>query len=315
MIKREAFIIPSICLLLILLGCAGPLPPSGTAPVPATSSEPSKTEVAIEEWNVEIEHVGIEKVDLESFEVVLRNTSSRPINIGVISLHAGNSENKRMFSTEMNPGAKRSFSVFTSEPLERPRGARSLGCKIIVGEDIGKVMSPIIAEKEISISIPTAGIGYTQRVGILKEKTITLTLLSWKEGDKALAGPYPDGTYYIYTPRPGNKFIMLIYELRNDWSQSQKTPHIKFGDMLTDNGEIYSAWQAPSDPANLSQEYIGRPATDEEITTLIRYSGGRELASGESIKGRIIFEIPEEENPVEASIHSLRPLIEYDGEQ
>lgn len=233
----------------IASGCQPRTTPSPITPAPAEYAQ----EITIEEWNASVEHVGIDELRLETFDVLLANHSTRPIEIGVIKLSSGESAIDRMLSELLHPGDKKKFSLICAAPLEKEPGVRELKCKIIVGEDIGQIMCPVIAEKEISISIPTAKVGYTQRVGILKEKTITLTLVSWREVDKALAGPYPGEVYYVCTARPGNKFVMLVFTLRNDWSQPQKTPYISFGQMLSDKGMIYSAWEMPSDPALLSE--------------------------------------------------------------
>ena len=307
-LRLALFIIP---LLVLVSGCQPSTVPSVTTP----SAPSNAAEITIEDWDSSIKHVGINELHLETFIVLIANNSSRSIKIGIISLSSGENVIKRSFSESLQLGEKRSFSLTYTLTLARDIGAREVKCKIMVGENIGQVVYPIVAEKEISIAVPIARIGYTQPVGILKDKTITLTLLSWSEKDNILAGPYPDAVYYVCTARPGNKFISLVFELRNDWSKSQKTPYIKLGDLLTDKGKIYSAWQAPTDPTLFPGEYLARPATREEIETLIGDSGGRELLPGKSIRGHVTFEMPENENLVEVCIDSLRPLIEYDGAQ
>lgn len=304
-------------LILLLAALASACQPA-TAPRTTTPAPPeSAQEISIEEWSASVEHVGISELKLETFEVWLANNSSRSIKIGAVSLWSGKSEIMRTVKATLQPGEEKRISLpFPgNDPLERGPGVREVECKIRIGEDIGHLMFPIIAEKSIIIPVPVAGIGYTEPVGMFLEKdlqeTLPLTLASWKEGEKALAGPF-EGIYYTATAKPGNRFITLVFELRNDWTKSQKTPHIWQGDILTDKGNIYSAWQGHRDPAILT-EYVTKAATEEEIHALVGYSGGYELSPGESIRGRIVFEIPQNENPIEASIQNLRPLIMYEG--
>ena len=60
----------------------------------------------------------------------------------------------------------------------------------------------------------------------------------------------------------------------------------------------------------LSEEYNPREATNNEVETLIGDSGGyEELLPEESTVGRMVFEIPEDETPVEARISGVSYLI------
>lgn len=62
----------------------------------------------------------------------------------------------------------------------------------------------------------------------------------------------------------------------------------------------------------LSEEYNPREATNE-VETLIGDSGGyEELLPEESTVGRVVFEIPEDETPVEARISGVSYLIKLD---
>lgn len=300
--------------LVVLAGACQPATaPSLVTPSPTESAQ----EIVIEDWSAGVEHAGINELRLETFDVRLSNHGSRPIKIGVISLSSGTTEIKRTFTTILQPGEKDSFCLPfpSSDPLERAPGVDELECEITIGQDIGKVMCPVIAEKSITIHVPVAGIGYTEPVGMFLDKTLQetlpLTLVSWMEGDKALAGPF-EGRYYTATAKPGSRFITLVFELRNDWTKAQKIPHIWEGDILTDKGNIYPAWQGHRDPVILT-EYQTEAASEQEISALVRYSGGYELSPGESVKGRVVLEVPQDENPVEASIENLRPLIAYEG--
>jgi len=64
-----------------------------------------------------------------------------------------------------------------------------------------------------------------------------------------------------------------------------------------------------------SEEYKPRKSIDEEVKTLIGNSGGYEdLLPEESTIGRVVFEIPEDEISIEASIVHIPSLIKYEGE-
>ncbi|MBA7674957.1 hypothetical protein ES703_83185 [subsurface metagenome] len=81
---------------------------------------------------------------------------------------------------------------------------------------------------------------------------------------------------------------------------------------LTDKGYIYRVWHSPV--GVFSEEYEPRKATMEEITTLIGGSGAyEELLPENLVKGRVVFEIPKLENPIEATINEVFPLIRFTG--
>ena len=63
-----------------------------------------------------------------------------------------------------------------------------------------------------------------------------------------------------------------------------------------------------------SEEYKPRKATDEEVEVLVGDSGAYEdLLPGKSTVGCVVFEIPKDEIPIEASIVYVPPLIRYEG--
>ena len=108
------------------------------------------------------------------------------------------------------------------------------------------------------------------------------------------------------------KFIILIFKFQNNWIREQTTPYINSGEVSIDKGYIYSLWNPIG--GIWAEEYNPRRSTEEEIKTLIGDSGGYEkLFPEESTVGRIVFEIPEEEKAIEASIRYVPYLIKFDG--
>jgi len=74
---------------------------------------------------------------------------------------------------------------------------------------------------------------------------LSLTLLEWRESDVAVDGPYAGGDYYVFTARPGMKFVVLVFQFQNNWVRPQETPYLSEGEVLTDKGYFYPAWKPP----------------------------------------------------------------------
>ena len=138
---------------------------------------------------------------------------------------------------------------------------------------------------------------------------LSLTLLEWRESDVAVDGPYAGGDYYVFTARPGMKFVVLVFQFQNNWVRPQETPYLSEGEVLTDKGYFYTAWKPPV--GIHSEEYTPREATEEEVEALVGNSGGfEELLPEEVVVGRIVFEVPVDEMPVEVRIVGVPYLIE-----
>lgn len=81
---------------------------------------------------------------------------------------------------------------------------------------------------------------------------------------------------------------------------------------VTDKEYIYRVWHSPV--GGFSEEYEPRKATMKEITTLIGGSGAyEELLPENLVKDRAVSEIPKLENPIEATINEVFPLIRFTG--
>ena len=150
-------------------------------------------------------------------------------------------------------------------------------------------------------TIPEVGISH---------RNLSMTILSWEESDIAVYGPYVGNEYYTFTAKEGRTFIILIFEFQNNWIKPQNTPYLNKGEIGTDKGYFYPIWSPPQ--GTFSVEYEPRLSTDDEIKTLIGDSAGyEELLPEETILGQIVFEIPENETPTEASIDWVPYLIKY----
>lgn len=142
------------------------------------------------------------------------------------------------------------------------------------------------------------------------KENLSLTLLWWKESKIVVFGPYVDG-YYAFTAKPGMKFIILAYEFHNKGIEEQSTPYLTVGEIVITPEEYHYEIFTP--PYGIhSEEYGPRKATEEEIDMLIGDSGGYEnLLPRDSVKGCVVFEIPEDATPIEAKIASIPCIIEF----
>lgn len=294
--------IVAILAVVIFAGCIEEKTPSE---VPKeTPQQVIESKIVIKGYNIEIDHVGVDKLYLDEVNVLLRNEGSAPIKIDRIILSLGKSKIEDTLVGSLNPGEEKDFSLPTYPPLEKEIGIDEVKGMISVIDSSGK----ILAEEYITIQIPVARIGDTIPE-VEGKHNLSLTLRSWKESDIAVDGPYSTG-YYTFTAKPGMKFIILIYRFQNNWIRPQDTPYLDAGEIATNKGYIYAIWN-PLGGAT-SEEYKPRKATDDEVKTLVGDSGGYEdLLPEESTVGCVVFEIPKDETPIEASIVHVPPLIKY----
>lgn len=104
------------------------------------------------------------------------------------------------------------------------------------------------------------------------------------------------------------KFVIIIYEFKNNGVREQETPYIDAGEIETDKGYFYSVWSPPVGVH--SEEYNPRKSAEEEVANLIGNSGGYEdLLPEESVKGCVIFEITEDEIPVKVDFSYYIPYL------
>jgi hypothetical protein len=262
--------------------------------------------IVIEAFNISLDNVGVDKLYPDSIKVLLSNEGRASVEIDKVVLSLGKTkiEDTPIFGS-LNPGEKMEFSLPTYPPLEKEIGIDEVKGKISVIDTSGKILT----EKNITIQIPIARIGDT--IQVEDKHDLSLTLLSWKESNIAVNGPYAGDEYYTFTAKSGMKFIILIFKFQNNWTRPQETPYLKAGEIATDKGYIYPTWDPPLGVH--SEEYKPREATNEEIKTLVGDSGAFEdLLPEESTVGCVVFEIPKDETPIEANIIYVTPLIRYE---
>lgn len=293
---------------IVALAAVSPSPPR---PEEIPSEPLAQPRIVIKAYDIGIRDAGVDKLYLGDVDVLLRNQGSASAAISGIVVSSGEGRIECPQFGSLDPGEEDEFSLTTcpyTEGLKKEIGVDEVEGKVSI---IGYVDSSkaILAEKNVIIQIPTARIGDTIQEINSGNHNLSLTLLSWKESDIAIDGPYGSG-YYTFTAKPGMKFVILTYEFQNNWIRPQSTPYLNAGEIGTNKGYIYTTWDPPLGVH--SEEYKPRLATDEEVKTLVGDSGGYEdLLPEESVAGRVVFEIPEGETPVEASIVYVPPLIKY----
>ncbi len=273
------------------------------------NSIPSESKIVIGAYNLSIKDVGVDKLYFDKVDVLLKNEGSTLFKIDKIIISSGKSKIEKTYIGSLNPREEKefSFSLPTYPPLEKAIGIEQVKGTISVIDSSGEVL----AEENITIQIPVARIGDTIPE-VEGQHNLSLTLLSWEESNIAVDGPYSTG-YYTFTAKPGMKFIILIYRFQNNWIRPQETPYLNAGEIATDKGYIYTTWNPPG--GIHAEEYKPRKATDGEVKTFIGDSGGYEnLLPEESTVGCVVFEMPADENPIEASIVYVPPLIKFRGD-
>jgi hypothetical protein len=265
---------------------------------------PAQSKIVIEASNISVDDMGVDKLYFGSVKVLLKNEGKASAKIDKIVLFSGKSKIEDTLVGSLNPREEKEFSLLTYPPLEKEVGIDEVKGMIRVIDTLGK----ILAEENVSIQVPVARIGDTIPE-VEGKHNLSLNLLSWKERDIAVDGPYGlNEKYYTFTAKPGMKFIILVFKFQNNWIRPQETPCLDSGEIGTNEGYIYPVWNPPLGTS--SEEYKPRKATDKEIRELIGDSEAYEkLLPEESVIGCVVFEIPEDETPIEASIAYVRSII------
>jgi hypothetical protein len=157
---------------------------------------------------------------------------------------------------------------------------------------------------------PSARIGDTIPEVGTGNQDLSMTLIGWTESGIAVDGPYVGDEFYTFTARPGMKFIILEFVFRNNWVREQETPYLDAGEVRTDKGYFYSVWSPPLGVH--SEEYGPRLSTQEEMENLGGSGAFEDLLPEESVRGRVIFEIPQDEEPVEIELPQVPVSIVLD---
>ncbi len=280
---------------------------------------PAESKIVIESYNISIGDVGVDKLYFDKVEVLLRNEgdiSATDIEL-VISSNEEEIEGYPYITLEPGEEKKVSYSFSgISREISKGIGIEEIAVTMrLFGyperKGIEKVERQILAEKNIMIPIPIVRIGNTipEVGGSIDKHNLSMTLISWRESDMAVDGPYIGNEYYTFTAKPGMKFFILIFKFQNNWIRVQQTPYLNSGEIATNKEYIYNMWTSVGIH---SQEYKPRKSTYEEVKILVGNPGGYEdLLPEESTIGCVVFEIPEDEIPIEASIVNVPFLIKY----
>lgn len=306
--KVKGFVVLTL-LGIVLVSCSACIGGAGTAtPTPTPTAK-----VVVVDYDIRLYDVGVDKLYIDEVIVMLRNAGGASASVTELVISSNDEEIRDFTSTTLDPGEEEEITYdfgYYSGGLTKPIGIDEIVATItIVGYPEGATGDQILAEEGITISIPKVSIGDTIPE-VQGKQNLSLTLLSWEESNIAVDGPYHPSEYYTFTARPGMKFIILIYRFQNNDIREQETPYINAGEIATDKGYIYSVWDPPI--GIHSEEYNPREATEAEVNRLIGDSGGFEdLLPEESTTGCVVFEIPADAAPIEASIAYVPLLIKF----
>jgi len=302
---------------------ATPTPTSKTSTAPTLTLTPIPTptpkltpKIVAEDYKIRLYDVGVDKLYIDEVNIVLKNIGGVLVTVTKLIISSNGEEIQSSGSTALGPLEQKeiafsSWNYGSYDKLAKPIGVDQITATMkILGYPQGITGDQILLEKDIAISIPKVRMGDTI-AEIQGKQNLSLTLLSWEKSLIAVYGPYSSSSqYYTFTARPGMKFIVLIYRFQNNGIREQETPYIDAGEIATDKGYIYSVWSPPG--GVYSEEYKPREATSEEVDRLIGDSGGYEdLLQEESTIGCVVFEIPADATPVEASLAYVPVLIKF----
>jgi len=173
--------------------------------------------------------------------------------------------------------------------IDRMPGQDSLTIELTAFSRYGE----LLAQRSFRVKIPTVSIGETlPDVG----NDMSLTLLWWKESKIALCR-WSKSEVYTINSKPGFKFVLLAYEFQNNGRRLGETPYIDKGEIATTQGYIYPSLDLGH--RDYLEEHSPREPRSQELSEFIGDSGGYEkLLPRETVKGRIIFEIPKDGKPL-----------------
>jgi hypothetical protein len=285
--------------------------PSSTTPTPS-STTPAPPEIVLVSYTSSPVSSALDQLYFGYVDVTLKNNGNASVEIYKLILTVGGEEYtarylRDFWEANLDPHEKADFTIYCGS-IDREIGVYSFTGNLEVQDSNSRTL----LKQDLAFTIPTIGMGDTLPE-VEGTDNISLTFLRWIESDIAVDGPYFENEYYTFTAKPGMKFVILIYEFQNNGIRPQETPYISAGEIATEEGYIYPAWNPPLGVH--SEEYQPREATDNEIETLIGDSGGYvDLlpgAPGESVVGCVVFEIPEGATPVEADLECIDPLVRF----
>ncbi len=297
---KKQLIIVGIIIILLTVGLSGC---NDVNKITKPSYEPK---IVIKDYSIVVDQVDLDKFYIDRVDVLVKNEGDASTKVDLMVLSSGESKiNFHFYLDTLGAGEEKNYSGTTySESLPRTVGITQLEGKISLTRYSGE----ILAEKNITIQIPTMRVGDTIPDINLDNSNLSFTIVWWNESDIAVVGPYSGG-YRTYLARTGFKFIVIAFEYKNNWIRQQFTPYLDSGEVVTDKGYIYSIW----DWIYNYEEYESRESTQNEIDTLIGDSAGyKTLMQEESVVGCIVFEIPVNQTAIEISIDDVPAIIELE---
>jgi len=168
-------------------------------------------------------------------------------------------------------------------------------------------------KRELKIRVPTVKFGEIIPPGKLNPlvfastdiRNIKVKMISWFESKEACEGPFVDDDYYIFNASKGMKFIILKLNFTNIGKRITSTPYISEGEIGTNAGNIYPLWHYP--PPSINQKHV----SPEELEKICPIYEKEKLLQGESSIEYLVFEIKEDEKPVEAFLPGIPYIIVF----
>ncbi len=266
--------------------------------------ENGKPKIVIKDYEIIVSSASIDRIYIDSINILLKNEGDSSVSLGYIVLTSGESEIKSPeYSDIIDAGEEKNISESTYGYLDRKIGTEILNATLSI---LTTFPEKVIAEKNITVPIPFIRVGDTIPEVGWGLTNMSMTILSYMEGDIAVTYSISQDEYITWSPLEGRKFIVITFEFQNNWIKPQSTPYLHEGEITTDKGYIYPIWDYSSEHG----EY--RDSTEAEISIYIGKHGALvELLPEESgVVGCIVFEIPKEEKVMEASIdHVPYPIL------
>jgi hypothetical protein len=300
----------------------------------AEASEPIKSRIKIVDYKFSLSFFEVDTCSIKSEELILKNVGKEVVEVDRL-VFCGKENKDELditpfeFPSSWCIGVGKTLHISTDvvRPLlHKEIGAEEIRGKIKVFGYVRKGKKrlrkvQVLGEEEVSIPVPKVKFGESVKLNSeFKEAAdFSITFLSWKASDRVVDSReyYPfvssSSGYYTFKAKPGRKFIILTYELRNDGIRPKRVPSIMLGSIGTDKGHILPYFCPPFYSFEIDKSLV-REATEEEIEDLKIGEVGDvrgELLPGETVRGRIEFEMLTNEEPIEASIEYVSPLLRF----
>jgi len=201
-----------------------------------------------------------------------------------------------------------SIQSYDAIHLDRPIGVREFQGELLVINSSER--SELFMKTELKIKIPTVKFGEIIPPGKLNSlvfatdvKDIQVKIVSWFESKKACEGRFVGDVYYIFNASKGMKFVILKLNFTNVGKRIRSTPYISEGEIGTNTGNIYPLWHYP--PPSINQKH----ASPDELEKICPIYEKEKLLQGESSIEYLVFEIKEDEKPIEAFLPGIPYII------